>query len=71
MPAVRQRVLHYLIGLVAVYKVAYFFEYAALPFLYGPIFDSAVYDAQAQAVRAGVFGDATLPDFAFLFFIPM
>ncbi len=67
MLAVRQRVLHYLIGLVAVYKVAYFFEYAALPFLYGPIFDSAVYDAQAQAVRAGVFGDATLLAFSPLY----
>lgn len=63
----RQRLLSGLIAIVVVHKAAYFFEYAVLPFLYGPIFDSAVYDAQAAAVRAGQFGDATLLAFSPLY----
>lgn len=63
----RQRLLSGLIAIVVVHKAAYFFEYAVLPFIYGPIFDSAVYDAQAAAVRAGQFGDATLLAFSPLY----
>lgn len=67
MPTARQRILVGLLAIVIVHKVAYFFEYAALPFLYGPIFDSSVYDAQAAAVRAGDFGNPTLLAFSPLY----
>lgn len=40
---------------------------AALPFLRGPIFDSVVYAAQAEAVREGRFGDPTLLAFSPLY----
>lgn len=56
-----------LLAIVIVHKVAYFFEYAALPFLYGPLFDSSVYEAQAVAIRAGDFGHPTLLAFSPLY----
>jgi 4-amino-4-deoxy-L-arabinose transferase-like glycosyltransferase len=40
---------------------------AALPFLRGPIFDSVVYAAQGEAVRAGRYGDPTLLAFSPLY----
>lgn len=48
-------------------KAAYLIAYLQLPFLRGPIGDSTVYLAQAQAVRAGRFGDPTLLAFSPLY----
>jgi hypothetical protein len=48
-------------------RVVYLAEYVELPFLYGPLFDAQVYLAQADAVRAGRFGDATLLAFSPLY----
>lgn len=59
-PARRWRPRLLLLGLAAVVRLAYFFEYAQLPFLHGPLADSHVYLRQADAVAAGHFGDPTL-----------
>lgn len=48
-------------------RVVYLAEYVELPFLYGPLFDAQVYLAQADALRAGRFGDATLLAFSPLY----
>ena len=47
--------------------MSYLLDYAALPFLSGPIGDSTVYLAQADAVRGGRFGDPTLLAFSPLY----
>lgn len=54
-------------ALVVAFKAVYFVEYAALPFLRGPIIDSLVYRQQAERVAAGQFGDATLLAFSPLY----
>lgn len=48
-------------------RLVYLAQYVELPFLYGPVFDAQVYLAQADAVRAGRFGDATLLAFSPLY----
>jgi hypothetical protein len=48
-------------------RVVYLAEYVELPFLYGPLFDAQVYLAQADALRAGRFGDPTLLAFSPLY----
>lgn len=53
--------------LVVAFKAVYLVEYAALPFLRGPIIDSLVYRRQAERVAAGDFGDATLLAFSPLY----
>ena len=56
-----------LLTLVALLKLAYLFDYSGLPFLWGPVFDSVVYRAQAEAVLAGRHGDPTLLAFSPLY----
>jgi hypothetical protein len=58
--ATRRGNLGLLVLLAAAVRVAYGFEYAALPFYWGPVFDALVYERQAQAVLALRFGDPTL-----------
>jgi 4-amino-4-deoxy-L-arabinose transferase-like glycosyltransferase len=50
-----------------VLRLVYLAEYVELPFLYGPLFDAQVYLAQANAVRAGQFGAASLLAFSPLY----
>ena len=52
-----------LLAFGAVLRVAYRFESEALPFLGAPLYDSAVYLRQAEALRAGRFADPTLVAF--------
>jgi 4-amino-4-deoxy-L-arabinose transferase-like glycosyltransferase len=56
-----------LIALAVVVRVAFRVESAQLPFMHVPMFDSAVYLAQADAIRAGRFGDPTLLAFGPLY----
>ena len=56
-----------LLTLVALLKLSYLFDYSGLPFLWGPVFDSVVYRAQAEAVLAGRHGDPTLLAFSPLY----
>lgn len=56
----RGRTLVLLLTLAVVIRGAYLLEYAQLPFLDGPLYDSVVYLRQAQAVLSGHYGDATL-----------
>lgn len=53
-----------LIAGALLFKLTYLVQYLELPFLYGPMFDAAVYLEQAASVRAGRFGDATLLAFS-------
>jgi len=48
-------------------RLAYFNQYARLPLLDGPLFDSQVYLAQAQAIASGSYGDPTLLAFSPLY----
>lgn len=57
----------WLIGLLIAVRLAYLGQYLKLPFLFGPLFDSQVYLAQAEAVRAGRFADPTLLAFSPLY----
>lgn len=66
-PRAARRRLAALLLLVTLYKLAYLIEYARLPFLRGPIFDSVVYLRQARAVLAGRFDDAALLAFSPLY----
>lgn len=61
------RPLAWLLGVAAVIKAIYLAQYAALPILNGPAFDSLVYLRQAAAVHAGRFGDASLLGFSPLY----
>ncbi len=63
----RARALWFLLLLVVVLKLTYFFQYAQLPFLEAPLFDSSVYLQQAEAIRSGKFGDPTLIAFSPLY----
>ncbi len=54
-------------GLAVLLRVAYFLDYLELPFLGGPVGDSAVYLEQARAVRAGELGNAALLAFSPLY----
>jgi hypothetical protein len=49
-----------LLAVAALLRVAYALDAPRLPFVAAPLFDSAVYDRQAQAILAGDFGNATL-----------
>ncbi len=62
-----RRTVALLVALVVVVKVSYLLEYAKLPFLEGPIFDSLAYLRQADAIRRGRFDDATLLAFSPLY----
>jgi hypothetical protein len=55
------------VAALLVLRLAYLGQYLKLPFVFGPLFDSQVYLAQASAVRAGQFGDATLLAFSPLY----
>lgn len=48
-------------------RLVYVAQYLQLPFLFGPLFDSQVYLRQAQAVRDGLLGDASLLAFSPLY----
>jgi hypothetical protein len=48
-------------------RLVYAIESTALPFMEAPLFDSAVYLRQAEAIRAHDFGDATLVAFSPLY----
>ncbi len=52
-----------LLALGGVLRLAYRLESDALPFIEAPLYDSAVYLRQADALRAGHFSDATLVAF--------
>lgn len=56
-------------GLAAlvVVRLVYLAQYLQLPFVFGPLFDSQVYIAQAEAIRAGQFADPTLLAFSPLY----
>jgi hypothetical protein len=56
-----------LVGLAVVVRVAFRLESTQLPFMDAPLFDSAVYLHQADAIRAGHFGDASLLAFGPLY----
>lgn len=66
-PDPTRRFLGASLALALVICVAYLIEYLSLPFARGPIFDSVVYLAQAEAVCAGRFGDPTLLAFSPLY----
>lgn len=55
------------VGLLVLLRLVYLAEYVELPFLFGPLFDSSVYLAQADAVREGHFGSAVLLAFSPLY----
>ena len=56
------------VGVCLAVRVVYIIEYArSLPFLWGPVGDSAIYLEQAQHVLAGEHGDATLLAFSPLY----
>lgn len=55
------------LGLFAALRASYLGQYLQLPFVFGPLFDSQIYFAQADAVRMGRFGDATLLAFSPLY----
>ena len=57
----------WLLGLLVALRLAYLGQYLQLPFLFGPVFDSQVYLAQADAIAAQRFGDATLLAFSPLY----
>jgi hypothetical protein len=48
-------------------KTLYLVQYLALPFLFGPLFDSQVYLLQARRIAEGRLGDATLLAFSPLY----
>ncbi len=56
-----------LLGLAFVLRIAFLLDSSALPFMDGPLFDSPVYLRQAEAIRAGQFGDPTLLAFGPLY----
>lgn len=62
----RRRIL-LLLCAAALFKLVYLLEYARLPFLRGPIFDSVVYLRQAEAVLHRRFDDAALLAFSPLY----
>ena len=57
----------WLLGLLVALRLAYLGQYLQLPFLFGPVFDSQVYLAQAEAIAAGHLGDPTLLAFSPLY----
>lgn len=64
--AVRRRLLLLLLA-ASLYKLVYLVQYARLPFLRSPLYDSLVYLRQARAVLDGRFGDAALLAFSPLY----
>jgi len=56
-----------LLAAVVVFKLVYLVQYARLPFLKAPIYDSVVYLRQARAILGGRFSDATLLAFSPLY----
>src|SRR5262245_1687923 len=62
----RRRLVLLLAG-AGLFKLVYLVQYARLPFLRAPLFDSVVYLRQAQAVLAGRFDDAALLAFSPLY----
>jgi hypothetical protein len=56
-----------LLALAAAQRIVYVGESEALPFLDAPLFDSAVYQHQAEAILAGRFDDPTLVAFGPLY----
>jgi hypothetical protein len=66
--APRDRTAPLLLGLAAMLAFTWLLQsMTALPFMRGPIYDSVVYAAQADAVRAGRFGDPSLVAFSPLY----
>ncbi len=63
-PSTAQRSWLALIVCALLFKLTYLVQYLELPFLYGPMFDSAIYLEQASSVLAGRFGDPTLLGFS-------
>lgn len=61
------RALLWLLCAAVVIKGVYLVQYAALPILDGPAFDSLAYLRQARAIAAGRFGDASLVAFSPLY----
>lgn len=61
------RILWLLLLLAAVLKLTYFWQYAQLPFIDAPLFDSSVYLQQAEAIRSKRFDDPTLIAFSPLY----
>lgn len=57
----------WLLGLLVALRLAYLGQYLQLPFLFGPVFDSQVYLAQADAIAARRFDDPTLLAFSPLY----
>ncbi|MBI2892087.1 MAG: hypothetical protein HYY06_00945 [Deltaproteobacteria bacterium] len=67
LPGRGRRPLALAIALVVVVKVGYFLQYADLPFLKGPLYDSVVYLRQSQAILEGDFGHPSLLAFSPLY----
>ncbi|MDQ3035273.1 MAG: hypothetical protein M3Y87_22910 [Myxococcota bacterium] len=61
------RMRGWLIAFAIVQRVAYWLESTSLPFMGAPLFDSAVYLRQAEAIRSGRFDDVTLVAFSPLY----
>src|SRR3954452_8275653 len=57
----------WLLGLLVAVRLAYLGQYLQLPFVFGPVFDSQVYIAQADAILAGRFADPALLAFSPLY----
>jgi hypothetical protein len=57
----------WLVGLLVALRLAYLGQYLQLPFLFGPVFDSHVYLAQAEAVLQARFDDPALLAFSPLY----
>lgn len=66
-PREPRRALGWLLLSALVVKLVYLTQYLSLPFLYGPLFDSQVYLLQAERVRQGQLGDASLLAFSPLY----